>query len=96
MPALPDMPTFTEAGLHNFDVSYWQGVLAPAGTPRPIVGKISAEIAKILAMPDVREKLVSLGADPFISNSDQFTALIKMESAKYAKVVKAANIKVDQ
>ena len=94
--ALPDMPTFTEAGFNNFDVSYWQGILAPAGTPKPIVGHLSAEIAKILAMPDVRERLISQGAEPFISSSEQFAAMIKTESAKYAKVIKAANIKIDQ
>ena len=90
------MPTFTEAGLNNFDVSYWQGILAPAGAPKPIVVKLSAEIAKILAMSDVRERLISQGAEPFISSSEQFAAMIKTESAKYAKVIKAANIKIDQ
>jgi len=94
--ALPQMPTFIEAGLPNFDVTYWQGLVFPAGTPKPIIDKMSSEIAKILAMPDIREKLVSQGADPLISNPDQFAALIKAETTKYANVVKTANVKIDQ
>lgn len=94
--ALPQLPTFTEAGLPNFDVSYWQGVVMPAGTPKLIIGKMSTEIAKILAMPDVREKLVSQGANPFISNPEQFAAMIRAETVNYAKAVKTANIKLDQ
>lgn len=94
--ALPQLPTFSEAGVPNFDVSYWHGIVMPAGTPKPIINKLSTEIAKILAMPGVRERLVSQGADPFISNPAQFAAMIKAETMKYAKAVKTANIKLDQ
>ena len=93
--AMPQLPTFAEAGVPNFDVSYWQGVVAPAGTSPLIVDKMSTELAKILSMSDVKERLNSQGADPFISNPQQFAAMIKAELMKYGKVIKAANIKLD-
>ena len=96
LPALPQMPTFTEAGAPNFDVSYWHGVTIPAGTSQAIIHKMSAEITKILALPDVRERLTVQGADPFISTPEQFAAMLKTEIAKYAKAIKTANIKLDQ
>jgi tripartite-type tricarboxylate transporter receptor subunit TctC len=94
--ALPQLPTFSEAGLPNFDVSYWQGVVMPAGAPKPVIDKMSAEIARILAMPDVRERLVSQGAEPFVSTPAQLAAKIKADTVSYAKVIKTANIKLDQ
>jgi tripartite-type tricarboxylate transporter receptor subunit TctC len=94
-PALPDVPTFAEGGLPNFEVKYWQGIVVPAGTPKPIIDKLSNEIAKILATPDTREKLDSQGVQPFVSTPEQFAALIKSVSAKYAKVIETANIKVE-
>lgn len=93
--ALPQLPTFAEAGVANFDVSYWHGVAVPAGTPKPIIDKLSAELTKILAMPDVRERLISQGADPFISTPPQFAAMIRAEMLRYAKVIKAANVKLE-
>jgi tripartite-type tricarboxylate transporter receptor subunit TctC len=68
----------------------------PAATPKPIIDKMSAEIARTLGLPDVRERLVSQGAEPFISNPGQFAAMIRAEITKYAKAVKTANIKLDQ
>ena len=93
MPALPQVPTFTEAGLPGFDVKFWFGVLAPAGTPKEIIDKLSTEIAKILALPDIKENLLSQGMEPFISSPEQFAALIKADMAKFGGIVKAANIK---
>ncbi len=94
-PALPQVPTFTEAGLPGLDVKLWYGVLAPAGTPKPIIDRLSNELATILAAPDFKEKLASQGVEPFISTSEQFAALIKTDSAKYAKIIKSANIKTE-
>ena len=94
MAALSEVPTFAEAGLPGFDGS-WQGVLAPAGTPKAIIEKLSTEIARIVAIPDVREKLRSQGAEPYISSPEKFTALMKADMARYAKIVKAANIKFE-
>ena len=93
--ALPQVPTFTESGLQGFDVGTWYGFLAPAATPRPIVDKLNSEIAKTLAMPDVKEKLSSQGMEAFVSTPDQFAALIKADQAKFAKIIKTANIKLE-
>ena len=93
---LPQVPTFTESGLPGFDVKFWYGVLAPAGTPKGIVDRLSAEFARIMVMPDVRQKLVSLGADPFVSTPEQFAALLKADLVRFARVIKTARIKVDR
>ena len=93
--ALPDMPTFAEAGLTDFDVKYWHGVFAPGGTPTDIVNKLSAEIAKIMLMPDIRESLLRTGLDPFSTSPEQFAALMKADMARYAKIIKTANIKLE-
>ena len=95
-PSLPQVPTLTEAGLSDFDVKTWFGILAPAGTPKEIVDKLSAEIARIVAMPDIRNKLDSQGMDPFISSAEQFAALMKTDMVKWGKVIKTADIKIDQ
>ena len=92
LPSLPQVPTFAEAGLPGFEVNTWFGMLAPAGTPRVIIDKLSAEFAKILSTPDTIQKLDSLGATPLYSTPDQFAALIKADVAKYAKIIKTAGI----
>ena len=92
---LPQVPTFTEAGLPGFEASLWHGVLAPAGTPKGIIDKLSVEIARILAMPEIREKLASQGTEPFTTTPEQFGALLKAELARYTKVIKTANIKME-
>ena len=93
---LPELPTASESGLKGFVVNIWYGLLAPAATPRAIVGKLGAEIAKVLTMPDIREKLLSQGMEPFISTPDQFAALIKADLAKFTAIIKSANIKLEQ
>ncbi len=94
--ALPDVPTFAEAGMTDFDVKYWYGTLAPAATPKEIIGKLSAEIGRILASSEVREKLVSQGMDAYISTPEELTALMRAETAKYAKIIKTADIRMDK
>lgn len=93
--ALPQMPTFAEAGLPGFDVKTWNGVLAPARTPKAIVDKLSAEIAAMLAQPATREKLNGIGMVPLVLTPDEFSAMIKSEITSYLKVVKAANIRIE-
>jgi len=95
LPTLPQVPTFTEAGLPGFNAKNWFGVAAPAGTPREIISKLSTEIAKILVTPDFKEKLASQGVVPFLSTPDQLAALIKADMVKYAKIIKTANIKFE-
>ena len=91
--AVPQVPTFTEAGLPGLSVDNWQGMLAPVGTPKEIIDKLSTEIAKILTMPDTKERLDSQGVEPFISTPEHFAALLKADMAKWGKVIKTANIR---
>ena len=93
--SLPEVPTFNEAGLSDYDARSWQGLLAPAKTPRAIIQKLSAEVAAILKKPDVIDAFVKMGADPFISTPDQYAALIKSELVRYAKLIKDANIRLE-
>jgi len=93
--SLPQVPTFTEAGLPGYSIGYWIGVLAPTGTPKAIIDKLSTEIGRILAMPDTKEKIAVQGMDSFISSPEQFAALTKADMAKWGKVIKAAGIKPD-
>jgi tripartite-type tricarboxylate transporter receptor subunit TctC len=92
---LSQVPTFTEAGLPGFNAKNWFGVLAPAGTPKAIVDKLSSEIARVLALAEIREKLLSQGMEPFISTPEQFGALMRADYALYGKIIKAANIKLE-
>ena len=93
--ALPDVPTIAEAGLPGYAISAWYGTVAPAGTPSAVVSRLNAEINKILKMADVRERLATLGIEPLGSTPEAFGAYIKSEVARYAKVAKDANIRVE-
>ena len=93
--SLPDVPTFTQAGLPGYEVKSWQGILAPAKTPKPIIDKLSQELARILRTPEVSETLLTMGADPLISTPEQFAALIKTDLVRYARLIKNANIRLE-
>ena len=92
---MPELPPVAESGLPGFDVNVWFAVLAPAGTPREIVDRLNGTLVKALQSPDVRERLASQGAESIGNTPEQFTGLMKADLAKWAKVVKAANIKLD-
>jgi tripartite-type tricarboxylate transporter receptor subunit TctC len=92
---LPDVPTFTQAGLPGYEVKSWQGILAPAKTPKPIIDRLAQELARILRTPEVSETLLTMGADPLISTPEQFAALIKTDLVRYAKLIKNANIRLE-
>jgi tripartite-type tricarboxylate transporter receptor subunit TctC len=94
-PFFPDVPTLEEAGTPGHEVGFWMGVLLPAGTPKPIVDLLQSQIAKILALPDVKERLATIGFDPLGSTPEGFSAHMKSESDKWAKVVREVNIKID-
>jgi tripartite-type tricarboxylate transporter receptor subunit TctC len=96
LPALPELPTAAEAGLKGFVMSIWYGLLAPAATPRAVVDKLNAEVSRILAAPDLREKLAGQGMEAFVSTPDAFAALIRSDAAKYAAVIRNANIRLEQ
>jgi len=93
---LPDVPPISQAGLPGYDTSTWGGVLAPGGTPMEIVAKLNAEIARILKMPDVRERMMNAGSEPGGGTPEQFKAFIDAEMIKWAKVVKDSGAKADQ
>ena len=90
--ALPDLPTVAEGGYPGFDAVNWQGLLLPAKTPPEIALQYQREIVKILAMPDVRERLITGGQEPVGSTPEEFTAKIKSDVAKYARVIREARI----
>ncbi len=92
--AMPDLPTIAEAGVPGYEAGAWFGLLAPAGTPKPIVAQLSAESARIIKLPDVSKRVSELGADPVGSTPEQFAELIKTEIAKWAKVIKDANVEL--
>jgi tripartite-type tricarboxylate transporter receptor subunit TctC len=92
--ALPDVPALAES-VPGYEMVLWIGMFAPAGTPREITAKLNAEVVRIIKLPDIREKLHAMDVDPLGNTSDQVTAWIRREIAKYRPVVKAANIKAE-
>ena len=94
-PALPDVPTMAESGLAGQEADTLQGALAPAGTPKAVVQRLHAELAKILAQPDMKERILGLGFEIVASSPEQFAAQIRQEVSKWEKVVKGAGIKVE-
>ena len=95
VPALPDVPTLNEAALPGYVAVGWNGLAAPAGIPDSALKKIHASVSKIYRMPDMRERLVSLAAEPAISTPEEFTALVKSELGKWAKAVKDSGAKLE-
>jgi tripartite-type tricarboxylate transporter receptor subunit TctC len=93
---LPDVPTFAEVGMPEYDVHMWYGLLAPGATPKPILNKMSATVMEVLAMPEVQEKLRGLDINPIPYAPDQFASMIKTETAQFARIIKSANIKVGE
>jgi tripartite-type tricarboxylate transporter receptor subunit TctC len=94
-PLLPDYPTIAEAGYPGFEALAWNGVLVPAGTPKPIIARLNAEINGVLKEPDVVQKLHALGFDLIGGTPDEFGTLIKGESEKWAPVIKRLGLKID-
>lgn len=94
-PLLPDVPTVAESGVPGFETVAWFGILAPAATPKPIVDRLSQEIARIVQTPDMRERLLALGAEPVGSTPEAFAAVIDRDIAKWKPLAKSVGIKVD-
>jgi tripartite-type tricarboxylate transporter receptor subunit TctC len=92
---LPEIPTIAESGVPGFDMSTWWGLVAPGGVPKEIVARLHGETAKLLRDKDVKDRLANVGADPVGNSPEEFGAFIRAERAKYAKVVKEAQIKLD-
>ena len=93
--AADDIPTLAEAGVPGYDANAWFGVFAPAGTPPAVINRLHAEIAKIVKVPEIRERFLALGAEPAGTTPDQFAAFFRNEVAKWAKVVKESGAQID-
>jgi tripartite-type tricarboxylate transporter receptor subunit TctC len=93
VPTLPDVPTMAEAGYPDVEGESWFGVAVPAGTPKEIVALLNREIVRSMALPDMKERLATLGFDSIASSPEEFGARIRADSEKWGKVIRAANIK---
>ena len=95
LPAFPEVPTIKEAGIDNFEVTTWYGMLAPAGTPRDILSRLSEEWRKIAAMPDTKERMQKAGFEPLANTPEKFTEFVKTETVRWGKVIRDANLSLD-
>ena len=95
LPSLAEVPTVAESGLAGFDGGSWQGIVMPAGTPREIVNTVSTELVKILHAPDMKDRIVGMGGIALGTTPDEFTAFMKEEVEKWARVAKAAKVGVE-
>lgn len=93
--ALPDVPTLDEAGLPGFEDGTWYGIVAPRGTPQPVVERLNAELHRMLSKPETQQKLISMGLEPSGDSPGEFGALITAEITKYRALINKANIKLD-
>jgi tripartite-type tricarboxylate transporter receptor subunit TctC len=91
----PDIPTIAESGVPGYDANAWFGVFAPAGTPVTVINRLHSEIARIVNLPDIRDRFLALGAEPVGSTPEQFSAFYRKEVAKWAKVVKDSGAQID-
>jgi tripartite-type tricarboxylate transporter receptor subunit TctC len=94
-PLAPDIPTVAESGIAGFEAFLWYGIVAPAQTPPDIVAQLAREIAAVMALPDIRERLVALGSEPADSNPSTFAAFIKGEAEKWGEIVRSSGAKAD-
>ena len=94
-PAWPELPTMAEAGIADIEIVLWSGLLAPAGTPAAVVRKLQDEVARVVRLPEIRERLATLAVDPAGNTSEEFARIIAADIAKWTAVAKAANIKAD-
>jgi tripartite-type tricarboxylate transporter receptor subunit TctC len=94
-PIFPDVPTLEEALLPGHEIGFWMGALVPAGTPADIVQRLQKEIAAMVELPDVKERLATLGFDPAVGTSDAFARHIKAQSDLWGKIVHDANLKIE-
>ena len=92
---LPEIPTVSEAGVPGYVVNGWYGILAPAGTPRDIINKLNAEIAKVVQHPATKERYASVGVEPVTSSPQEFGAFLKSEIEKWSRVIKSAGVRLD-
>ena len=94
-PVVKSVPTLAESGFPGFDMVSWQALVAPAGTPRAVVDRLNAEVAKVLKTPDMKEKMTGLGTDIVANSPEQFAQYLREETAKWSKIVRDAGIKLE-
>jgi tripartite-type tricarboxylate transporter receptor subunit TctC len=94
-PALPDVPTIMESGVPGYEVDVWYGLVAPRGTPKPVVARIAADARRVMQAPEMQERWAGIGVDPVGSTPAEFKAVFVAEIAKWSKVVKAAGLSAD-
>ncbi len=94
-PALPNIPTIAEAGVPGYEYTTWYGIFAPAKTPRTLIARLNAEIVKAMETPDIKDRFTALGGDPDPGTPEELRAYMANESAKWAKIIKAANIRIE-
>ena len=94
-PYFPDVPTIAEAGYPGHEVGFWMGMFVPVGTPKDLVDILNKQVARIIALPDVKERMATIGFDPTVSTSEGLTDHMKAETDKWSKVVRKANIRID-
>lgn len=92
---LPDVPTAAEAGVPGYNAQSWFGLVAPAGTPRPVIARLHGEVVRVLAIPDVRARILGIGMEPVGDTPEQFAAHIRSEIERWGRVVKSAGIKAE-
>ena len=94
-PLLPDVPTFEEAGLAGYELGTWVGFLAPAATPREVMTRLHEEIVRVLALPDVRERLTGVGVEILATSPEEFTRIMRADAVKFDRIIKQAGIKLE-
>ena len=94
-PSMPDVPTMMEAGVPDMDISIWTGFVAPAATPMPTVRRLQQEVARVVRLPEIKERLNGMGVDPVGNTSEEFGRIIAADIARWTAVAKAANIRAD-
>jgi tripartite-type tricarboxylate transporter receptor subunit TctC len=95
LPEYPEIPTFTEAGIRGYEANAWYSMHAPARVPSAIVTKVHGDVVRVLAMPDIREKLKQLGSEGVGNSPDEFSRFVRAESEKYSKLIREAGIRVE-
>jgi tripartite-type tricarboxylate transporter receptor subunit TctC len=94
-PTFPEVPTMAEAGIPDMEIRLWTGFVAPAKTPAPVVARLQEEVARVMGLPDVRERMTTLGVDARSTTSEEYARIIAADIARWTAVAKAANIKAD-
>ena len=94
-PTLPDIPTMSESGVPGFEITAWFGVMAPGATPQPLIQKLSADIQRVVAMPEIRDRILADASEPVGNRPEEYAAFIQSEVAKWRGVIKQANMKPD-